>query len=72
MFQNYRIFQKVATGVLVLFCGLMGLVTVVAYGRTSGATRQDMSEARFVRQAAGGAEKQARSQTQADEIVKAL
>lgn len=45
-----RIFQKVATGVLLIFMGLMLLVTVVAYSRTSGATRQDMSQAHFIRQ----------------------
>lgn len=46
-----RIFQKVATGVLVIFMGLMLLVTIVAYSRTSGTTRQDMSQAHLVRKA---------------------
>ena len=52
MFAKMRIFQKVATGVLVTFCGLMVLVTVVAYSRTSGATRQDMVQAQLIRQEA--------------------
>lgn len=49
MFKEKRIFQKVATGVLVVFIGLMVLVTITAYSRTSGATRQDMSQAHLVR-----------------------
>lgn len=49
MFKQFRIFRKVATGVLAIFMGLMVLVTVTAYSRTSGTTRQDMSEARFIR-----------------------
>ena len=51
MFKQLRIFQKVATGVLIIFMGLMVLVTIAAYSRTSGTTKQDMSEARFTRQA---------------------
>lgn len=50
MFANMRIFQKVATGVLITFCGLMVLVTIAAYSRTSGATRQDMAQAQLIRQ----------------------
>ena len=50
MFKQFRFFQKVATGVLVVFMGLMALVTTAAYTRTSGFTKQDMSEARFIRQ----------------------
>ena len=51
MFAQQRIFQKVATGVFVIFMGLMVLVTVVAYSRPTGATRQDMSQAHEIRQA---------------------
>jgi len=47
-----RIFQKTATGVLVTFLGLLLLVTIAAYSRTSGFTHQDMSEAQFIRQKA--------------------
>lgn len=50
MFKELRLFQKVATAVLIIFMGLMVLVTITAYIRTSGTTRQDMSEARFLRQ----------------------
>jgi hypothetical protein len=50
MFREFRLFQKVATGVLIIFMGLMVLVTIAAYTRSSGTTRQDMSEARFIRQ----------------------
>lgn len=46
---KFRLFQKVATGILAVFMGLMLLVCVVAYARPSGATRQDMSQAQFAR-----------------------
>jgi len=49
MFARMRLFQKTATAVLVVFMGLMVLVTVVAYSRQSGATRQDMSKAQMLR-----------------------
>lgn len=52
MFANMRIFQKVATGVLMIFSGLMVMVTFVAYSRQSGATRQDMAQAQLIRQEA--------------------
>lgn len=48
-FSKWKIFQKVATGVLVIFMGLMALVCIAAYSRTSGSTRQDMAKAQFVR-----------------------
>lgn len=50
MFAQARIFQKIFTGIMVVFIGLMGVVLVYAYSRTSGATRQDMAEAQFIRQ----------------------
>ena len=50
MFNKMRLFQKVATGVLVVFMGLMLIVTVTAYSRKSGATHQDMSQAQIIRQ----------------------
>lgn len=46
----HRIFPKVATGIFILFMGMMVLVTVKAYMRTSGNTRQDMSQAHLIRQ----------------------
>lgn len=49
IFSKWKIFQKVAIGVLVTFMGLMVLVCVAAYSRTSGSTRQDMAKAQFVR-----------------------
>lgn len=51
MLKEMRIFQKFATSVLVIFLSLMVFVTIVAYNRTSGSTRQDMSEAHLVRKA---------------------
>jgi len=52
MLAKMRLFQKAATGVLIIFMGLMILVTVVAYARPSGATRQDMAKAQLIRQRA--------------------
>lgn len=49
VFARWRIFQKVATGIFVIFMGLMVLVCIVAYSRKSGTTRQDMAQAQFVR-----------------------
>jgi len=48
-FSKWRLFQKTATGVLVVFMGLMVFVTVVAYMRPSGSTRQDMSKIQLQR-----------------------
>jgi hypothetical protein len=50
MFAKKRIFQKVFIGVMLAFMGLMGIVTFVAFSRSSGFTRQDMAEAQFIRQ----------------------
>jgi hypothetical protein len=52
MFAKMRLFQKVATGVLLTFLGLMVFVTITAYSRRSGSTRQDMVQAQFLRQEA--------------------
>ena len=52
MFSKMRIFQKIFVGVMLIFMGLMGVVTFYAYSRTSGSTRQDMAEAQFIRQRA--------------------
>lgn len=49
MFSEWRLFQKVASGVLVVFMGLLVLVTVVAHTRPSGSTRQDMAQAQLLR-----------------------
>lgn len=49
IFAKWKIFQKVAIGVLVVFMSLMALVCVAAYSRPSGSTRQDMAKAQFVR-----------------------
>jgi hypothetical protein len=51
-FQRFRIFQKLATGVLILFFGIMGLVIVLAYSRPSGSTGLDMSKIGRLRAAA--------------------
>lgn len=45
-------FKKFAIGVLVVFIGIMVAVTVLAYSRQSGSTRQDMSQAQLIRKAA--------------------
>ncbi len=52
MFAEWRLFQKVATGILVVFMGIMVFVTVVAHLRPSGSTRQDMAQAQFLRKEA--------------------
>lgn len=52
MFDQMRIFQKMATSVLVVFIGIMVMVTIVAYSRPSGSTRQDMAKAQQMRKAA--------------------
>jgi hypothetical protein len=44
------LFKQVYYGVLAVFIGLMAVVTAYAYSRTSGATRQDMAQAHFIRQ----------------------
>lgn len=52
MYAKMRIFPKFAYGVLALFSGIMVMVTIVAYSRQSGSTRQDMVQAQQVRQEA--------------------
>lgn len=52
IFSRWRLFQKAAVGILVVFMGLMVLVTVVAHARKSGSTRQDMSQAQVLRKQA--------------------
>lgn len=47
-----RIFQKSAVAVLIIFFSIMIFVTIVAYSRPSGSTRQDMSKAPLLRQEA--------------------
>jgi hypothetical protein len=49
IFSKWKIFQKAATGILIIFMGLMAFVCFVAYARPSGSTRQDMAKAQFVR-----------------------
>lgn len=41
---KYKLFHKVAIGTLVLFFGIMAIVSVAAYSRRSGSTGQDMSK----------------------------
>lgn len=48
-FEEMRLFRKVATGILFVFIGLMVAVTVMAYSRKSGSTRQDMAQAQLIR-----------------------
>lgn len=51
MFKNFKIFQIAAVGILVVFMGLMVLVTIVAYSRTSGHTGLDMGKIQQIRSA---------------------
>jgi hypothetical protein len=60
-----RLFQKTATGVLFIFMGLMVLVTIKAYTRTSGVIRQDFSQSQFIRKEALLQKKQAAAEAQA-------
>lgn len=50
MFAKMKIFQKLYICIMLVFIGLMGVVTFYAFSRTSGSTRQDMAEAHFIRQ----------------------
>jgi hypothetical protein len=52
MFAKARLFQKIFMCIMTVFIGLMGVVAFCAYSRSSGATRQDMAEAQFIRQQA--------------------
>lgn len=47
--RKIKIFQIAAIGVLVIFMGLMVLVTVVAYSRVSGHTGLDMGKIQLMR-----------------------
>lgn len=49
--QRWKLFQKMATGVLILFFGIMAFVTVAAYARKSGVTGMDMAQAQKLRMA---------------------
>ena len=49
LFARKKVFQKLATGILLIFLGLMLLVSLVAYSRLSGSTHQDMAQAQFIR-----------------------
>ncbi len=49
MFAKMRIFQKSATAIFVIFMGCLIGVTIFAYTRPSGSTRQDMSQAQLMR-----------------------
>jgi hypothetical protein len=49
MFSRLRLFQKAATAIFAIFMGMMVLVTIVAYARPSGTTRQDMALAPMIR-----------------------
>lgn len=44
-----RLFQKLASAVLITFFGIMGVVVVIAYSRTSGKTGMDMGKAQQMR-----------------------
>ncbi len=50
--QRFRLFQKVAAGILILFFGIMFFVTIIAYLRPSGSTGLDMSKIQKMRQEA--------------------
>lgn len=52
MFARMRLFQKAATAILITFMSLMVCVTIVAYSRPSGFTRQDMARAHLIREEA--------------------
>ena len=47
--QRLRLFQKAATAVMLLFFGLMAMVTVAAYMRKSGGTGMDMAQVQKMR-----------------------
>lgn len=47
--KKLRLFQKTATAVLLLFFGIMIMVTLVAYARPSGSTGLDMSKVHKLR-----------------------
>jgi hypothetical protein len=47
--RKLRLFQKAAIGTGVLFFGIMGLVILVAYSRSSGSTGLDMAKVQKLR-----------------------
>jgi len=47
--QGRRIFQITATGILILFMGILVFVSIIAHLRPSGSTHQNMSQAHLVR-----------------------
>lgn len=49
LFQRLKIFQKVATGILVIFFGIMAFVTYAAYMRPSGSTGLDAAKIQKIR-----------------------
>lgn len=49
MFSKMRLFQKAATGIFVVFMGILIFVTVYAHMRPSGSTRQNMAQAQLLR-----------------------
>lgn len=51
-FAKVRFFQKVASGILIIFMGIMLFVVVIVYSRPSGATKQDMAKAQIFRKQA--------------------
>jgi hypothetical protein len=46
---KWRLFQKAAVGILVLYFGLMLYVTVIAHMRKSGSTGMDMGQVQLLR-----------------------
>ena len=46
---KWRLFQKTATGILIVFMGILVFVTIIAYSRPSGSTRQDMAKIQLER-----------------------
>lgn len=46
---RHRLFQKIASGILITFFGIMFLVVVLAYSRASGKTGMDMGKAQQLR-----------------------
>lgn len=46
---KFKLFHKFAVGVLVLFFGIMLIVSVAAYSRRSGSTGLDMSKVQKIR-----------------------
>lgn len=49
VFHQMKLFQKVASAIFITFMGIMVIVTIYAFSRQSGFTRQDMAEAPLIR-----------------------